>query len=101
MKRIYAHARIYDDFVERALAAAGSWRAGDPAAEETTLGPLANPDTPAELDAPVMVGPHSVVGARTVVRRALVLPGATVAPGLVVEDTVHGSGEDVLRAWLR
>ena len=55
----------------------------------------------AELDAPVMIGPHSTVGARAVVRRALVLPGASVDPGLVVEGSIHGSGQDVLRAWLR
>jgi NDP-sugar pyrophosphorylase family protein len=55
----------------------------------------------AVIEAPVMVGPHASVGAGAVLRRALVLPGAAVPPGAVVEDAIHGSGEDVLRAWLR
>jgi mannose-1-phosphate guanylyltransferase len=55
----------------------------------------------ARLDGPVMIGPHSSVGAGAVVRRSLVLPGASVPAGAVVEDAIHGSGDDVLRAWLR
>jgi NDP-sugar pyrophosphorylase family protein len=54
----------------------------------------------ARIDAPAMIGPHSSVGAGAVVRRSLVLPGAEVRPGAVVEDAIHGTGEDVLRAWL-
>ena len=53
VKRIYAHARIHDAFLEAALAAALAWRPGDPAAEGTTLGPLATPEVPAELEAQV------------------------------------------------
>jgi NDP-sugar pyrophosphorylase family protein len=49
----------------------------------------------------VMIGPYSRVGQGALVRRALVLPGAQVAPGAVVEDAIVGTGEDVLRAWLR
>jgi NDP-sugar pyrophosphorylase family protein len=55
----------------------------------------------ADVQPPVMIGPRSRIGAGAVVRRALVLPGATVGAGTVVEETTHGSGEDVLRAWLR
>lgn len=55
----------------------------------------------AVVDPPAMIGPHSRVESGAVVRRALVLPGATVPPGAVVEDAIHGSGEDVLRAWLQ
>jgi mannose-1-phosphate guanylyltransferase len=55
----------------------------------------------AAVEGPAMVGPHSTVGAGAVVRGSLVLPGAVVAPGAVIEDTIHGTGEDVLRAWLR
>ena len=55
----------------------------------------------ARLDAPVMIGPHSGVGAGALVRRSLVLPGASVAAGAIVEDAIHGTGDDVLRAWLR
>ena len=53
VKRIYAHARIHDAFLEAALAAALTWRPGDPAAEGTKLGPLATPEAPAELEAQV------------------------------------------------
>jgi NDP-sugar pyrophosphorylase family protein len=55
----------------------------------------------AQLEAPAVVGPYARLGPRTVVRRALVLPGADVAASTVVEDGIHGSGEDVLRTWLR
>jgi NDP-sugar pyrophosphorylase family protein len=55
----------------------------------------------AVVDASAMVGPHSRVGAAAAVRAALVLPGAEVAAGALVERTIHGTGEDVLRAWLR
>jgi NDP-sugar pyrophosphorylase family protein len=53
------------------------------------------------LEEPVMIGPHSSVGERAVVQRALVLPGASVRPGEVVRAAIHGSGDDVLRTWLR
>jgi acyl-CoA reductase-like NAD-dependent aldehyde dehydrogenase len=49
VKRIYAHAKVYEEFKERALAVARSWQPGDPSAEGTTLGPLATPEAPAEL----------------------------------------------------
>ena len=52
------------------------------------------------LEPPAVVGPDAAVGAGAVVRRALVLPGAEVAAGAVVEDSIHGDGEGVLRSWL-
>jgi NDP-sugar pyrophosphorylase family protein len=55
----------------------------------------------ARLEPPVMVGPRARVGSGAHVARSLVLPGAEVAPRAVVADTIHGSGEDVVRAWLR
>jgi NDP-sugar pyrophosphorylase family protein len=54
-----------------------------------------------EIAGPAVVGPYARLGAGAVVRRALVLPGAEVGAGAVVEDRTHGSGEDVLRTWLR
>jgi acyl-CoA reductase-like NAD-dependent aldehyde dehydrogenase len=53
VKRIYVHARVHDAFLEAALEAARAWRPGDPAAEGTTLGPLATPEAPDELEAQV------------------------------------------------
>jgi NDP-sugar pyrophosphorylase family protein len=55
----------------------------------------------ARVEPPAVVGPHARVGEGAVVRRALVLPGAEVAAGAVVEDRIHGTGDDVLRTWLR
>lgn len=55
----------------------------------------------AQVEMPSMVGPHCRVGARAVVRGALVLPGAVVPDDAVVDGAIHGSGGDVLRAWLR
>jgi NDP-sugar pyrophosphorylase family protein len=53
------------------------------------------------IEPPAVIGPHSRIAPGAVVRRALVLPGADVAAGLVVEHRIHGTGEDVLRTWLR
>jgi NDP-sugar pyrophosphorylase family protein len=55
----------------------------------------------ARIEAPAVVGPYARVGEGAVVRRALVLPGAEVPAGTVVEDRIHGTGDDVLRTWLR
>jgi NDP-sugar pyrophosphorylase family protein len=54
-----------------------------------------------EIEGPAVIGPYARVGAGAVVRRALVLPGAVVGAAAVVEDRIHGTGEDVLRTWLR
>ena len=86
----------------------GSWWSdiGDPSellAANLHFAHVAEPSSVAS-DAVVesaMVGPHSRVGAGAVVRRALVLPGAEVPAGAVVEDAIHGTGDDVLRAWVR
>jgi NDP-sugar pyrophosphorylase family protein len=55
----------------------------------------------ASIEAPSMIGPHSRVGARAAIRRALVLPGAVVPDDGVVDGAIHGTGDDVLAAWLR
>jgi NDP-sugar pyrophosphorylase family protein len=48
-----------------------------------------------------MVGPHARIDSGAVVRNALVLPGAHVDAHAVVQDAIHGTGDDVVRAWLR
>ena len=55
----------------------------------------------ATVSGPAVIGPHARIGSGAVVRGAVVLPGASVAPGAVVEDGIHGTGDDVVRAWLR
>lgn len=54
----------------------------------------------ARVEQPAMIGPRSRVGTGAHVSQALVLPGAEVPPGIRIENTIHGSGEDVLAAWL-
>jgi acyl-CoA reductase-like NAD-dependent aldehyde dehydrogenase len=51
VKRIYVHARRHADFVAGALEAARAFAPGDPSRVGTTLGPLATPEAPAELEA--------------------------------------------------
>jgi acyl-CoA reductase-like NAD-dependent aldehyde dehydrogenase len=53
VKRIYVHRRVHADFLAAALAAAAAYAPGDPGLDETTLGPLATPEAPAELAAQV------------------------------------------------
>ncbi len=53
VKRIYVHRAVRRDFVEAALAAAASYAPGDPSQDATTLGPLATPEAPGELEAQV------------------------------------------------
>lgn len=53
VERIYVHASLYDDFVERAVAAASAWIPGDPMDEGTTLGPMAQPASLQRLEAQV------------------------------------------------
>jgi acyl-CoA reductase-like NAD-dependent aldehyde dehydrogenase len=40
VERVYVHAAVHDEFIERALAILERYRLGDPLAEETTMGPL-------------------------------------------------------------
>jgi acyl-CoA reductase-like NAD-dependent aldehyde dehydrogenase len=42
VERVYVHQRIYNDFLTRAQAVMERYRLGNPLAEETTMGPLAN-----------------------------------------------------------
>jgi len=53
VKRIYVHAKVHSEFLAAALAAAKGYSPGDPAADATTLGPLATPEAPGELAAQV------------------------------------------------
>ncbi|HET9594707.1 MAG TPA: aldehyde dehydrogenase family protein [Anaeromyxobacteraceae bacterium] len=50
VKRIYVHERVHGAFLDAALAAAKAWAPGDPSADGTTLGPLATPEAPADME---------------------------------------------------
>lgn len=41
IERIYVHSALFDDFVDRAVGIAKSYRLGNPLEEDTTLGPMA------------------------------------------------------------
>jgi acyl-CoA reductase-like NAD-dependent aldehyde dehydrogenase len=45
IERIYVHQDIYQDFVQKAVALAGSYKLGRPDDPETTLGPLVRPSS--------------------------------------------------------
>jgi acyl-CoA reductase-like NAD-dependent aldehyde dehydrogenase len=53
IERIYVHASVYDRFLEGAVAETRNLRMGDPLDEGTTLGPMAQPDAPARLEAQI------------------------------------------------
>lgn len=42
IERIYVHERLYDDFVERAVATVKDYRLGNPLDNDTTMGPMAH-----------------------------------------------------------
>jgi len=49
VERVYVHESLYEPFVEATLALMRDYVLGDPRAEETTLGPMAQPDAPERL----------------------------------------------------
>ncbi|MCZ7568931.1 MAG: aldehyde dehydrogenase family protein [Ardenticatenaceae bacterium] len=49
-ERLLVHERVYDDFVERMVAAARAVRLGDPFDPDTTMGPLNNEATAQKMD---------------------------------------------------
>jgi acyl-CoA reductase-like NAD-dependent aldehyde dehydrogenase len=51
VERIYVHRTIYGRFIEMAESLVRAYKLGDPMRDDTTLGPLAQPQHPAELEA--------------------------------------------------
>jgi len=51
VERVYVHTRHYAAFLDAAVPLARAYVLGDPLAAETTLGPIAQPGHPAELEA--------------------------------------------------
>jgi acyl-CoA reductase-like NAD-dependent aldehyde dehydrogenase len=51
IERIYVHSSVYDRFVEGALAEVRKYKLGDPLDGATTMGPMAQPEAPAKLEA--------------------------------------------------
>jgi acyl-CoA reductase-like NAD-dependent aldehyde dehydrogenase len=65
VERIYVHETIYTRFLEMAESLVRAYVMGDPMRDDTTLGPLAQPHHPAELDA--FVQDARAHGARVIV----------------------------------
>ncbi|HZR81738.1 MAG TPA: aldehyde dehydrogenase family protein [Candidatus Binatia bacterium] len=70
VERVYVHARVADEFLERARAVLERYRLGDPLDESTTLGPLAirhNLDVvEAQVEDAVRTGARVLLGGRRV-----------------------------------
>jgi acyl-CoA reductase-like NAD-dependent aldehyde dehydrogenase len=64
VERVYVHRSIYPRFLEAAKALVDAYVIGDPMADTTTLGPIAQPRHPAELEA--MVADAKSKGARVI-----------------------------------
>jgi acyl-CoA reductase-like NAD-dependent aldehyde dehydrogenase len=50
VERVYVQRSLYDRFVEAALAQIKAYKLGDPLAEDTTMGPMAQPAQPGFID---------------------------------------------------
>ena len=53
VERVYVHEALFDRFVEACLPLMKAYRMGDPTAEGVTLGPMAQPNAPAFIEAQV------------------------------------------------
>jgi acyl-CoA reductase-like NAD-dependent aldehyde dehydrogenase len=53
VERVYVHRALYDRFVEAALNLIRAYKLGDPMAEDTTMGPMAQPTQPAFIEAQI------------------------------------------------
>ncbi|HUJ24791.1 MAG TPA: aldehyde dehydrogenase family protein [Myxococcales bacterium] len=53
IERVYVHESLYDKFVDGALAEVRKYRLGDPLDGATTMGPMAQPEAPAKLQAQI------------------------------------------------
>jgi acyl-CoA reductase-like NAD-dependent aldehyde dehydrogenase len=84
VKRIYAHRRVHGDLVAALAAHARAYAPGDPGDDATTLGPLATPEAPGELER--QLAEARAAGARIVVggeRASLGGRGRFFAPTIV------------------
>ena len=79
VKRVFVQESVYEDFLERLLEKTRAIRMGDPASEETDLGPLISPEAAAKADQ--QVKDSIALGAK-------VLAGGKRASGSFYEPTV-------------
>jgi len=84
VERVYVHADLYDDFLARVQPILENYRLGDPMKDGTTMGPMARPRQPAELEAQVQDA--LAKGARRLVGGGVVDP-RFFAPTLLADCT--------------
>lgn len=65
IERIYVHQRIYDEFVEKAIAVVNQYKLGNPLDPNTTLGPMANirfaKETRAQIEEAILAGADALI----------------------------------------
>ena len=111
IERVYVHALRYDAFVEQAIPLMNAYRTGDPLANGTTLGPMAQASALDQLDAQVKDAVSQGAGVLTGGRREgpfylpTLITGAPQSSALVQEENFGpllpvmkvGSDEEAVR----
>jgi acyl-CoA reductase-like NAD-dependent aldehyde dehydrogenase len=94
VERVYVHESVYDAFLERVVPIAKAYVLGDPTADATTMGPVAQPNHVAELEA--FVADARKYGARVVTggKRTSV-----DGKGRFFEPTVIAEGSQTMRLF--
>lgn len=85
VERIYVHERIHDEFVDAFVKAVDAFVIGDPADEQTYLGPLTRPQQLAVLEAQVADATAKDANVRTGGRRVEGRDGAWFEPTVLTE----------------
>ncbi len=91
IERIYVHASVYDDFIDRAVAATLLYRLGDPTEAATNLGPVVSAKAAAFIRA--QTEEAITQGARGLIRPAdfaADAPGSAYLAPQILVDVTHG-----------
>ncbi len=94
VERVYVHAAVYEGFLERVEPFARAYVLGDPMAEATTMGPIAQPGHVAELEG--LVSDATGKGARVVTGGKRASAGGR---GRFFEPTVLAGGSQSMRLF--
>jgi acyl-CoA reductase-like NAD-dependent aldehyde dehydrogenase len=94
VERVYVHEAVYEAFLERVEPIARAYVLGDPMADATTMGPIAQPNHVADLEA--FVGDAKSKGARVVTGGKRTSAGGR---GRFFEPTVIAEGTQAMRLF--
>jgi acyl-CoA reductase-like NAD-dependent aldehyde dehydrogenase len=94
VERVYVHEAVYEKFLERVEPLARAYLLGDPMAETTTMGPIAQPNHVADLEA--FVADATGKGARVVTGGKRTSAGGR---GRFFEPTVIADGSHTMRLF--